>query len=89
MKNFEARDLPVEGTKQAREVLHMIDLYQEKTRYTGGIIHLWPRHWNALNNALKRSSTKGELTRGVPRTLHKYTYRNFILIENGEPMRNF
>ena len=89
MKNFEARQLPVDGTKQAREVLAMIDNYQEKTSYTGGIIHLYPRHWDLLNNALAKSSTKGELARGYKRNLDDFTYKDFILIRTEKPRKNW
>ena len=85
MRNFEARNLPVEGTKQAREVLAMIDNYQEKTGYTGGIIHLWPRHWTILNNALKRSAI-GDIP---PPTLENWTYKDFILISHDKPRKNW
>lgn len=85
MRNFEARDLPTDGTKQAREVLAMIDNYQDKTGYTGGIIHLWPRHWTLLNNALHKSTPEGEQARD----LTQFTYKDFFLISHDKPRRNF
>ena len=84
MSNFTVKDLPPEGTKEAREVLALIDNYQEKTGYTGGIIHLWPRHWTLLNNALRRSTPEDMATR----TLDDWTYKNFFLISHDKPRRN-
>lgn len=85
MNNFEARDLHTTGTKQAREVLTMIDNYQAKTGYTGGIIHLYPRHWTALNNALHRSTPEGSQARD----LTEWTYKDFMLISNDTPRKNW